>query len=44
MLATAFAAWVAVRVEMRWLRADVDKLDKRVERSEARIHALEVEK
>lgn len=37
-------AWFAVRIELRWLRSDVDKLDRRVDRNETRIHALEVKK
>jgi hypothetical protein len=36
-----FGAWLAVRVELRWLRADVDRLDKRGDLYEERIHALE---
>ena len=29
-IASAFGAWLAIKVELRWLRKDVDRIDKLV--------------
>lgn len=41
-IAAAGGAWLAVRVELRWLRSDVDKHEKRLNHHSARLHKLEV--
>lgn len=38
---TMLGAWLAVRVELRWLRADVDRHEKQFGAHDSRIHALE---
>lgn len=37
-------AWLAVRVELRWLRADVERHERRFDYHDTRLHALEVDK
>lgn len=36
------AAWLAIRVEIRWLRADVNRAHSRLDHVDNRIHELEV--
>jgi hypothetical protein len=43
-VAAAGGAWLAVRVELRWLRADVDRHEKKLEHHDTRMHALEISK
>ena len=42
-LAAAAGAWLAVRVELRWLRADVDRHERKLDAHDTRIIVLEVE-
>jgi len=41
--AAAGGAWLAVRVELRWLRSDVDRHERVIERHNERIIVLETE-
>lgn len=41
-LGAAFGAWAAVRVEIRWLRSDVNRAHKRLDKHGAQIRALEL--
>lgn len=39
--ATVGAVWGVVRVELRWLRRDVDLAHKRIDRHEDRFHGVQ---
>lgn len=41
-LASAFGAWCAIRVELRWLRADQKRADDRIAEHDERIRSLEL--
>lgn len=41
-LASGFGAWVAIRVELRWLRADQKRIERIVENHGQRIRAIEL--
>lgn len=43
-LLTAAAAWAAVRVELRWLRRDVDRAHERLDRNDVDMLNLIKEK
>lgn len=39
---TAAGAWLAVRVELRWLRSDVNRAHKRLDDHETRVRVIEI--
>lgn len=39
---TAAGAWLAVRVELRWLRSDVNRAHKRLDVHDDRVRNLEI--